>query len=222
MALDERLRGAWDKLTWCQRADGGWLNPNHLVDSRTPSKTQGRWPWSRSCVWGSFFAVQALYYANKVDELKSALEFLKWHLLLKDPKQIQSWVYHGHNIVKELLMFSDTGFDMQEQPFVDLLLWLKSYYRPSEGAFCAPKKPIPNFVRQVSAIKREFEEKKGFDYWDTIAKTSAPVLRYHLYHLVEDDWLTYYMTRIAINMTDSGWQETGRVQLEKSKILQVY
>ncbi len=210
MALDERLQGAWDWLTWCQRTDGGWLNPNHLADARTPSKTQGRWPWNRSCVWGSFFAIQALYYAQKVDVLTPALEFLRWHLLQKDPRHIQTWVYHGHNIVRELLMFSETGFDMREQPFLDLLAWLKGYFRPGEGAFRTQAKPIPNFVRQVSAIRREFEEKKGADYWDIVAKTSAPVLRYHLYHLVEDDWLTYYMTRIAINMeAENAWQENG-------------
>jgi len=107
---------------------------------------------------------------------------------------------YGHNIVKELLMLSKSGFDMREQPFSDLLAWLKGYFRPGEGAFRTQEKPIPNFVRQISAIKRVFEENKGADYRETIAKTSAPVLRYHLYHLVEDDWLTYYMTRIALNM----------------------
>jgi hypothetical protein len=213
MALDERLQGAWDWLTWCQRTDGGWLNPNHLADARTPSKTQGRWPWNRSCVWGSFFAIQALYYAQKVDVLTPALEFLRWHLLQKDPRHIQTWVYHGHNIVKELLMFSETGFDMREQPFSNLLAWLKTYFRPGLGAFRTQAKPIPNFVRQVLAIKREFEENKGNDYWDTVAKTSPPVLRYHLYHLVEDDWLTYYMTRIALNMgAENIWLENGQLQ----------
>lgn len=216
MAADKRLQGAWDWLICCQRTDGGWLYPNHLPDARTPSKTQGKWPWDRSCVWGSFFAVQALYYAKKVVELTAALEFLKWHLLQKDPKQIQTWVYHGHNIVRELLMFSVSGFDMHEQPFPDLLAWLKGYYRPNEGAFRTQEKPIPNFARQVSVIRREFEEKYGTNYWKIVAKTSAPVLRYHLFHLVEDDWLTYYMTRIALNMTPTIWQETGRLQQERS------
>ena len=47
MASDERLRTGWEWINGCQRADGGWLNPNHLVDSPTPSTTQGRWPWDR-------------------------------------------------------------------------------------------------------------------------------------------------------------------------------
>jgi hypothetical protein len=204
MDADERLRGGWDWLTRCQRTDGGWLNPNHLADARTPSKTKGRWPWDRSCVWGSFFAVQALFYAENVEAhraLPAALEFLRWHLLQKDPKHIQTWVYHGHNIVKELLMFSAAGFDLREPPFSGLLDWLKGYYRPSEGVFRTQEKPIPNFVRHISAIVRAFEQEYGAGYWDTIPKTSAPVLRYHLYHLVEDDWLTYYLVRIAVNMT---------------------
>ena len=203
MVADERLQGAWDWLIRCQRADGGWLNPNHLADSRTPSKTQGRWPWDRSCAWGSFFAIQALFYAENVDArraLPAALEFLQQHLVQKDPKHIQTWVYHGHNTVKELLMFSAAGFDMHAQPISTLLDWLKGYYRPSEGVFRTQEKPTSNFIRHISAIRREFEEKHGADYWATIAKTSAPVLRYHLYHLVEDDWLTYYLTRIALNM----------------------
>lgn len=207
MAADERLQGGWDWLTLCQRADGGWLNPNHLADSRTPSKTQGRWPWDRSCVWGSFFAVQALFYAENADArraLPAALEFLRWHLLQKDPKDIQTWLYHGHNIVKELLMFSAAGFDMRVQPIPALLDWLKGYYRPSEGVFRTQEKPISNFVQQISAVMKEFEQKYGADYWKTIAKASAPVLRYHLYHLIEDDWLTYYSTRIALNMTPQG------------------
>jgi hypothetical protein len=219
MAADERLQGGWDWLILCQRTDGGWLNPNHLADSRTPSKTQGRWPWNRSCVWGSFFAFQALSYAENADArraLPAALEFLRWHLLQKDPKHIQTWLYHGHNIVKELLMLSAAGCDMRAQPIPALLDWLKGYYRPREGMFRTQEKPIPDFVRQVTAIVKEFENKYGADYWITIAKTSAPVLRYHLYHLVEDDWLTYYLTRIALNMTPEKTQgELDQLKQEK-------
>ncbi len=203
MASDERLQGGWDWLTLCQRTDGGWLNPNHLADSLTPSKTVGRWPWNRSCVWGSFFAAQALFYADHPHArraLPAALEFLLWHLSQKDPKHIQTWVYHGHNIVKELLMFSEAGFDMRVQPIQILLNWLKGYYRPDEGMFRTQDRPISNVVRHISALMKAFEQKYGTAYWTTIAKTSASVLRYHLYHLVEDDWLTYYLTRIALNM----------------------
>ena len=204
MAADESLQGEWDWLTLCQRTDGGWLNPNHLADSPTPSKTKGRWPWNRSCAWGSFFAVQALFYADPSKDnqaLSAALEFMRWHLSQKDLKHIQTWVYHGHNTVKELLMFSEAGFDMSAQPIQALLDWLKGYYRADEGVFRTQEKPIPGYVRQLSAIVADFKHAYGPDYWDTIAMTSPPVLRYHLYHLVEDDWLTYHLTRIALNLS---------------------
>jgi hypothetical protein len=214
MAADERLQGGWNWLTLCQRPDGGWLNPNHLADSPTPSKTVGRWPWDRSCAWGSFFAVQALFYAEQTPArraLPAALEFLLGHLSQKDPEHIQTWVYHGHNIVKELLMCSEAGIDMRAQPIPTLLNWLKGYYRPDAGVFRTQDHPIPNFVRHISTIIKAFEDKYGAAYWDTIAKTSAPVLRYHLYHLVEDDWLTYYLTRIAFNMLPEKLQSELRL-----------
>jgi len=204
MGADDRLQDGWAWLARCQRMDGGWLNPNHLADSPTPSKTKGRWPWDRSCAWGSFYAVQALYYAGDAvprSALKAALAFLLRHLAQKDPQHIQTWVYHGHNIVKELLMFSEAGFDMGDPTLQTLLHWLKGYYRPEEGVFRTQDRPIPNFVRHISAIVKSYEQVHGVDYWDTIAKTSAPVLRYHLYHLVEEDWLTYYATRVARSMT---------------------
>ena len=204
MASDERLQGSWEWLNLCQRSDGGWLNPNHLPDSPTPSKTVGRWPWNRSCAWGSFFAVQALYYAKHPEyssQLTAALEFMLWHLSQQNEEQFQTWVFHGHNTVKELLMFSEAGFDMQADPIQALLDWLKGYFRPAEGMFRTQEKPIPDYIRHVSAIKRDFEYQFGSAYWETISKTGAAVLRYHLYHLVEDDWLTYYLTRIALNIT---------------------
>jgi hypothetical protein len=203
MAADKRLRRAWKWLSLCQRPDGGWLNPNHLADSRTPSTTQGRWPWDRSCAWGSFYAAQAMYFAAREYSdraLQGALGFMRWHLLQQDPKRIQTWVYHGHNTVRELLMMSAARVDMRVRPISDLLLWLKGFYRAEEGVFRTQTTRIANFAHHVSAIIADYEKAYGSDYWQDIAKTSAPVLRYHLYHLVEDDWLTYYLTRIALNM----------------------
>ena len=84
------------------------------------------------------------------------------------------------------------------------------------GAFRTQEKPISSFVCHVSAIRGEFEEKHGTDYWTAVAKVSTPVLRYHLYHLVEDDWLTYYLTRIALNMaSENTWQESSRSSQEQ-------
>jgi hypothetical protein len=144
-----------------------------------------------------------LFYANQMSSRRAfptACQFLLWHLSQKDLNHIRTWVYHGHNIVKELLMFSESGVDMHARPIQTLLNWLKDYYRPDEGVFRTQDRPISNFVRHISAIIKAFEQKHGADYWTTIAKTSAPVIRYHLYHMVEDDWLTYYLIRIAGNM----------------------
>jgi hypothetical protein len=207
MAADERLGGGWEWLARCQRKDGGWLNPNHLADSPTPSKTSGRWPWDRSCVWGSTFAIQALFYTESPQyrhALTAGLEFLLWHYAQQNKEAIQTWIYHGHNTVKELLMFSEAGLELCSPPVQALLDWLMSYYRPDEGMFRTQEKPIPDFNRQISAIMKDFEGRYGADYWPTVAKASAPVLRYQLYHLVEDDWLTYYLTRIALNLTPEG------------------
>lgn len=214
MAGDERLQAGWARLGGCQRDDGGWLNPHHLADSATPSQTKGRWPWQRSCAWGSFYAVQALYYAGPAHApgaLPRALAFLRWHLSQKDSQHMRTWVYHGHNIVNELLMFSEAGFDLRAPPMWTLLEWLKGYYRPHEGVFRTQEQPIPDFVRHVSAIVSAFERQYGADYWTSITKTSAPVLRYHLYHLVEDDWLTYILTKIARNMTQTRHEGASRM-----------
>jgi hypothetical protein len=203
MASDPRLQNGWDRLTICQRSDGGWLSPHHLADSPNPSTTVGRWPWDRSCAWGSFFAVQALFYSQNpkyTQAFSASLEFLLWHLSQNKSEDIQTWVYHGHNTVKELLMFSEAGVDMSAPSIQALLDWLKGYYRPGEGMFRTQEKPIPDFVRHTSAIVKDFEDRSGADYWTRVAKTSVPVLRYHLYHLVEDDWLTYYSTRIALKI----------------------
>ena len=203
MAGDERLQGGWEWLLHCQRSDGGWLNPNHILGARTPSKTQGRYGWDRSCVWGSTFAVQALFYSRRPEHaqaLSRALAFLLGHLAQKDETHIQTWVYHGHNLVRELLMFSETGVNMRLRPIPTLLNWLMDYYRSAEGAFRTQEKPIPVFTRHISSIMKDYEARYGAAYWETIPKVSAGVLRYQLYHLVEDDWLTYTLTRIGQNM----------------------
>jgi hypothetical protein len=174
-----------------------------LADSPTPSTTRGRWPWDRSCAWGSFYAAQALYFAEDTpyhQALPAALGFLVRHLGHADPDHIRTWVYHGHNTVKELLMASATGVAMDTAPLKALLDWLKGYYRPDEGMFRTQAQPISNFTRHIAAIQETYEAERGADYWKTVAKASPGLLRHHLYHLVEDDWLTYTATRIALNV----------------------
>ena len=150
----------------------------------------------------------ALYYAEspqQLQALRAGLEFLLWHYSQQNIDNIQTWVYHGHNTVKELLMFSAAGLDMNAPTVQALLNWWYRYYRPDEGMFRTQEMPIPDFTRHISAIMKDFEDRYGADYWPGTAKVSAPVLRYQLYHLVEDDWLTYTLTRIALNILPDGF-----------------
>jgi len=80
------------------------------------------------------------------------------------------------------------------------LAWLKGYYREDQGCFRAAQKPSADFWRHIGAVMHEFELRLGPDYWEQVSKTSPPVLRYHLYQLIEDDWLTYYLTRVALRL----------------------
>ena len=85
-------------------------------------------------------------------------------------------------MVKELLMLSEFGIGMDARPVRVVLEWLRGMYVQEEGCFRYQGKPISRHkFRQDGA--------------------TPAVLKYRLYHLVEDDWLTYYMTRVARNMT---------------------
>ena len=97
-------------------------------------------------------------------------------------------------------MCSEAGIDMGARPIQAQLQWLRGLYRPDEGMFRAQVEPTSSFTRQISAIMGEFEDRYGPGYWTEIPKAGYGVLRYRLYHRVEDDWLTYYLTRIAQNM----------------------
>ena len=63
LASDPRLVPAWKRLLHAQRPDGGWLNPFHLAGAKSPCTTKGRWPWNRSCAWGSYYAARAIHTA---------------------------------------------------------------------------------------------------------------------------------------------------------------
>jgi hypothetical protein len=54
-------------------------------------------------------------------------------------------------------------------------------YCPGEGCFKYTGKPMSKYSRR----------KDGMD---------SRVAKYRLYHLIEDDWLTYYATRIGANL----------------------
>ena len=97
-------------------------------------------------------------------------------------------------------MFSEAGMDMHTPPIPALLRWLKGYYRPEEGVFRTQERPNAAFTQHIAAIMKAYEATNGPGYWESIPKVSAGVLRYQLFHLIEDDWLTYYLTRIGQNM----------------------
>jgi hypothetical protein len=203
LADDVRLVREWQKLLNCQRSDGGWLNPHHLVDSPTPSTTKGRWPWDRSCLWGTYYAVRSLAATRHEGDrqpLLAASQFLLTHLGTQNPAHLNSWVYHGHNLVRELEIFCEAGIDMRHPTIQIILDWLRRFYCPDDGVFRPQANTIKDYPRQVSTLIKSFEAERGVEYWPNIAKVSPQVLRYSLYHLVEEDWLTYRLTGLAMNM----------------------
>jgi hypothetical protein len=174
MAEDERVRRGYAVLAAAQREDGGWANPSHI-------RERG---WTRSCPWSSANAALALYASGLPEyreTLRQVLEFQAWHLSTKPPEEIQRFFYHGHNALIELLMFSELGIGLDTPAVQTQLDWLMGMYCPGEGHFHYTGKPPAKFSNRADAM-------------------DARVAKYRLYHLAEDDWLTYYATRIAANL----------------------
>ena len=171
---DVRVKKGYEVLLGSQREDGGWVSPAHFRERN----------WTRSCPASSYGAALALYCSKNEgyrDQLVKALEFLVWHLSTKQAQEIQRFFYHGHSIVHELLMFSEFGVGLKRKPVRAMLEWLVAMHCPDEGCFKYVGKPISRYSRR----------KDGMD---------SRVAKYRLYHLIEDDWLTYYATRIGANL----------------------
>jgi hypothetical protein len=171
---DVRVKRGYEVLLGSQREDGGWVYPGHFRERN----------WTRSCPASSYGATLALYYSKNEgyrNRLIKALEFLVWHLSTKQAQEIQRFFYHGHSTVHELLMFSELQVGLEEKPVQAMLEWLMAMYRPDEGCFKYTGKPISQYSRRKDAM-------------------DSRVAKYRLYHLIEDDWLTYYATRIAANL----------------------
>jgi hypothetical protein len=115
--------------------------------------------------------------------LIKALDFLVWHLSTKQAGEIQRFFYHGHSTIHELLMFTELNVGLAEKPVQALLEWLMTMYHAEEGCFRYSGISISKYSRR----------KDGMD---------SRVAKYRLYHLIEDDWLTYYATRIGVNLED--------------------
>jgi hypothetical protein len=56
-------------------------------------------------------------------------------------------------------------------------------------------------VKRACEYALSFQKPKGM-FSRRGEGVSPKVARYQLYHLIEDDWLTYYMTRIAANVLE--------------------
>ncbi len=179
MGDDPLLDKSFNLLIDWQREDGGWVKEGHKDGSAAPYKV-----WDRSCPWSSFHAVSALYHSGKTEyreALHKGLKFLLGHLSIKDETDICQLYYHGHMAVRELLMFSDAGVGLDRRPVQALLEWLMTMYKPGKGHFKYNGKPISKYSQKKDGV-------------------SPRVLKYRLYHLMEDDWLTYYLTRVGQNL----------------------
>jgi len=175
---DKRLRKSWELMLRWRREDKGWIQDGHLDGTASPYKI-----WDRSCPYVSYFSTSALFYSGIPEYRRYAeesLRFILWHMDQKKPKDLQRFFWHGHEPLKELLMFSELGFDPEQRPIQGLLKWLEEMYNPDEAQFSYKGKPYSKMT-------------KGKD------GANSRVMKYRMYHQAEDDWLTYYATRIFHN-----------------------
>jgi len=167
---DSRVKKAFDLLSNWQRDDGGWVSENHSNQKK----------WTRSCPFSSYHSAMALYSSgiNIYDkQIEKALGFLLNHLSTKTDSEMQRFFYHGHSIIHELLMFSEYKIGQDSKVIKSLLSWLLSMYQKDNSYFRYNGKPTTKYN-----LKDDFKDSR--------------VAKYRLFHLIEDDWLTYYATRI--------------------------
>jgi hypothetical protein len=136
---------------------------------------------TRSCPASTHGAAFALYQRDDLayePALRKALAFLVWHLSLKDMRGLQKIVFRGHHFLSEMLMFAETGVGLEEPSVQAVLKWLMSLYNPDLGCY--------HFLGRKSE-----------------ATDLGPAgTRYWLFQHIEDDWLTYRMTRIATKLAE--------------------
>lgn len=171
---DPRTKKAFDVLLKWQQEDGGWISEFHARQKN----------WNRSCPYASYHAAQALYSINNEDykaALHKALKFLFMHLSAKNDREIQRFFYHGHSLIHELLMFSALNIGLNKRPVQIILDWLMTLYQPAKHCFQYKGKPISKY-----SLRKDY--------------MNARVAKYRLFHLIEKDWLTYYITRIMQNI----------------------
>jgi hypothetical protein len=173
MTADPRLAKSYELLVKWQRDDGGWVLQKHLEER---FKT-------RSCPSSTHDAAVALYQRGDLEyepALRKALAFLVWHLSSKDVRKLSKFVFRGHHLLTEMLMFSDVGVGLTERPVQAVFEWLMSMCDAEQGCF------------RYSGRKSEATD------------LGAAGTKYWLFQRIEDDWLTYRITRIAANLAGQG------------------
>ena len=176
LANERQVIIGYDYLLQMQRSDGGWALPQHILERN----------WTRSCPFSTYHAVMALYHSGNPayrGALVKGLEFLAWHLSTKEDVDFGKFFYHGHSLLRELLVFSEFGIGLDSIAIHTIIEWLSSMYSPQEGCFRYPGKPISQYSHHLD----------GMDH---------RVAKYRLYHLIENDWLTYHLTRVGLNLNN--------------------
>ena len=171
---DEKVEKGYEFLLSRQCDDGGWVYPRH-------AEQMG---WTRSCPFSSYHATMALYFSKNPDyrrALKKGAKFLLRHLSTKKRRDLEQLYYHGHSTVRELAMFSELGIGLRTIAVQTILKWLMTMYDAEQGCFKYAGKPVSKYTNKQDGI-------------------DSAVAKYRFYHLIETDWLTYHMTRIATNM----------------------
>jgi hypothetical protein len=173
-AADPRAHKGYEILLRTQREDGGWVWSGHY----------DMYHWTRSCPYPTYGAVAALYHSgNRAyrSALVKGLNFLLWHLTIRKDNELQAFFYHGHSILHELTIFSEFGLGLDTKPIRTILRWLKGMHHPDEGCFRYDGKPVSRYTNREDGMEPR-------------------VAKYRLYHMIETDWLTYRLTRIAKNI----------------------
>lgn len=177
---DVKVEKGYEVLLRLQRDDGGWVDARHYEQMG----------WSRSCLFSTYHGTMALYHAKNPahrDALVRGAQFMLWHLSTKKERDLRQFYYHGHSLVRELVMFSELGLGMRTRAVRAILEWLMTLYDREKGCFTYAGKPISKYTRKGDGI-------------------DARVAKYRFFHTIEDDWLTYHVTRIATNMMTKSWK----------------
>jgi len=171
---DAKVEKGYEVLLCMQRDDGGWFYTRHA----------DQMDWTRSCLFSTYHSTMAFYYSGNPAHRKALIrgaEFILWHLSTKKASDLRQFYFHGHNLVRELVMLSELGIGIHTKAVKEILKWLMTMYDAKEGCFRYTGKPVSKYRKKQDGI-------------------DATVAKYRFYHVIEIDWLTYHMTTIAANI----------------------